>query len=234
MLKIIMTGRATPSLVGRGLSMHGIDYHHSPAITWQVSKSFEEASVRNPPIQLPLFARSRDGCNVHYLPNATNNNPTLSDGSGSKSPSVNHLKLPNNCAQSLPSIFYSPTAEHILPRLTNCPLLPLRELYLKHGVGGIMLPQEPSSENHATEMVGNTSRLLREHWIIFYAGCPIIWTSKLQSQVDLSTTEAEYISPFNFPPRRAPNNVCVLSSLQRARAFKEGQDLTHWNQGSDC
>ena len=28
-------------------------------------------------------------------------------------------------------------------------------------------------------------------WVIFYAGCPIIWASKLQSKVALSTTEAE-------------------------------------------
>ena len=34
----------------------------------------------------------------------------------------------------------------------------------------------------------------RSGWIIFYAGCPIIWASKLQSQVALSTTEAEYIA----------------------------------------
>jgi hypothetical protein len=35
----------------------------------------------------------------------------------------------------------------------------------------------------------------RSGWIIFYAGCPIIWASKMQSQVALSTTEqAEYIS----------------------------------------
>ncbi len=30
--------------------------------------------------------------------------------------------------------------------------------------------------------------------IIFYAGCPISWASKLQSQVALSTTEVEYIA----------------------------------------
>ncbi|KAL7465176.1 hypothetical protein ACHAXS_005512 [Conticribra weissflogii] len=34
----------------------------------------------------------------------------------------------------------------------------------------------------------------RSGWIIFYAACPIIWASKLQSQVALSTTEAEYIA----------------------------------------
>jgi hypothetical protein len=31
-------------------------------------------------------------------------------------------------------------------------------------------------------------------WIIFYAGCPVIWASKLQTQVALTTTEAEYIA----------------------------------------
>ncbi len=31
-------------------------------------------------------------------------------------------------------------------------------------------------------------------WIIFCAACPIIWAYKLQSQVTLSTTEAEYIA----------------------------------------
>ncbi len=34
----------------------------------------------------------------------------------------------------------------------------------------------------------------RSGWIIFYAGCPVCWASKLQSQVALSTTEAEYIA----------------------------------------
>jgi len=33
----------------------------------------------------------------------------------------------------------------------------------------------------------------RSGWIVFYAGCPVCWASKLQSQVALSTTEAEYI-----------------------------------------
>jgi hypothetical protein len=31
-------------------------------------------------------------------------------------------------------------------------------------------------------------------WAVFFAGCPIIWASKLQTQTALSTTEAEYIA----------------------------------------
>jgi len=34
----------------------------------------------------------------------------------------------------------------------------------------------------------------RSGWIIFYAGCPVSWASKLQSQVALSTTKAEYMA----------------------------------------
>ena len=85
LLKIIMMRRATPSFVCRGLSMHGIDDHYALVITWQVSKSFEDASARSQPIQLPLFARRKDYPKVHYLPNATNENPMLSSGSDSES-----------------------------------------------------------------------------------------------------------------------------------------------------
>eukprot|EP00804_Cyclotella_cryptica_P024037 CCRYP_007263-RA/>CCRYP_007263-RA protein AED:0.37 eAED:0.37 QI:0/-1/0/1/-1/0/1/0/131 len=34
----------------------------------------------------------------------------------------------------------------------------------------------------------------RSGWVLFYARCPIIWASKLQSQVALSTTKAESIT----------------------------------------
>ena len=31
-------------------------------------------------------------------------------------------------------------------------------------------------------------------YVLLYAGCPIIWSSKLQTQVAISITEAEYMS----------------------------------------
>ncbi len=34
----------------------------------------------------------------------------------------------------------------------------------------------------------------QSRWIIVYAGCTVSWASKLQSQVALSSTEAEYIA----------------------------------------
>ena len=34
----------------------------------------------------------------------------------------------------------------------------------------------------------------RTGFAIKHAGCPIIWKSKLQSEIDLSTTESEHIS----------------------------------------
>ena len=34
----------------------------------------------------------------------------------------------------------------------------------------------------------------RSGWIILYAGCPVIWASKLQTHIATSTTMAEYLS----------------------------------------
>ena len=34
----------------------------------------------------------------------------------------------------------------------------------------------------------------RTGYVIFYLGCPIIWVSKLQTEIALSTVEAEYIA----------------------------------------
>jgi hypothetical protein len=46
----------------------------------------------------------------------------------------------------------------------------------------ILAPQEPSTAKSRTG------------YIIQYASCPLLWASKLQTQIALSTTEAEYIA----------------------------------------
>ena len=36
--------------------------------------------------------------------------------------------------------------------------------------------------------------LSRTGFVIFYANCPVVWQSKLQSTISLSTTEAEHVA----------------------------------------
>ncbi len=47
-------------------------------------------------------------------------------------------------------------------------------------------------------------------WIIFHAGCPVSWASKLQSQIVLSTTKAEYIDM-----SQALGDVIPIMNLQQ-------------------
>ena len=56
----------------------------------------------------------------------------------------------------------------------------------------------------------------RSGWIIFYAGCPVSWASKLQSQVALSTTEAEYIAM----SQALRDVIPVMNLLQEMRERK--------------
>jgi len=53
----------------------------------------------------------------------------------------------------------------------------------------------------------------RSGWIIFYAGYPVSWASKLQSQVALSTTEAEYITM----SQSLRDIIPVMNQLQEMR-----------------
>jgi hypothetical protein len=53
----------------------------------------------------------------------------------------------------------------------------------------------------------------RSGWIIFYAGCSVYWASKLQSQVALSTTKAEYIAM----SQALPDVIPVMNLLQEMR-----------------
>jgi hypothetical protein len=49
-----------------------------------------------------------------------------------------------------------------------------------------------SEWNNTASSDPNTARSKMQH-VITYAGCPMHWTSKMQTEIALSTTEAEYI-----------------------------------------
>jgi hypothetical protein len=77
--------------------------------------------------------------------------------------------------------------------------------------------------NKAFASVDPSTAKSQSGWIIFYAGCPISWASKLQSQVALSTTEAEYIAMSQslrdvIPPHlectRSPGEARAVYTLQ--------------------
>jgi hypothetical protein len=58
----------------------------------------------------------------------------------------------------------------------------------------------------------------RTGYVIMYAGCPIIWASKMQSLVALSTTEAEYIA-LSSSLREVIYVINLLNELQ-GRGFR--------------
>jgi hypothetical protein len=115
-----------------------------------------------------------------------------------------------------PDIVY---ATHQLAKYSSNPREPQREavLYLIHylkktrDLGTRFKPdQDKGFECYCdADFSGNWNKHLapfdsstaksRSGWIVFYAGCPVIWASKLQAQVALSTTEAEYISMSQSP-----------------------------------
>jgi hypothetical protein len=48
--------------------------------------------------------------------------------------------------------------------------------------------------NHKTAADDPSTAKSRSGCVIFYAGCPIYWASKLQTEIALSSTKSEYIS----------------------------------------
>ena len=48
--------------------------------------------------------------------------------------------------------------------------------------------------DHQTAGNHPTTSKSRSSWVIIYAGCPVMWSCKLQTLTTLSMTEAEYIA----------------------------------------
>ena len=55
--------------------------------------------------------------------------------------------------------------------------------------------------------------LSRTGFVISYDGCPIYWASKLQTEIALSTTEAEYIAPVYIPAKEVMWLVIMFHAI---------------------
>ena len=67
--------------------------------------------------------------------------------------------------------------------------------------------------------------LSRTEFVIFYAGCPIIWSRKLQTEIALSTAEADYIDMSQvlceaLPVQQMTKEInCIVSLYTPKRKF---------------
>ena len=57
----------------------------------------------------------------------------------------------------------------------------------------------------------------RTGFIIKYAGCPIIWASRLQTETALSTTEAEYIALSTALREAIPLMEMLIKEIHKVR-----------------
>ena len=68
-------------------------------------------------------------------------------------------------------------------------------LTLKRDEGlGVFVDADFAGNWNKEEAESSTNMLSRTGYVIRFMGCPIIWVSKLQTEIALSTTEAEYIA----------------------------------------
>jgi hypothetical protein len=67
----------------------------------------------------------------------------------------------------------------------------------------------------------------RTGFVIMYAGCPLVWVSKLQTEVALSTTEAEYIV-LSQAMRELIPLLGLLEELTSALQLNKDQPTVYW------
>ena len=71
-----------------------------------------------------------------------------------------------------------------------------------------------------------SSVMSRTGYVILYANCPIIWSSKLQTEIALSTTESEYIA-LSQSLRDVIPLMGLLTELQPAISFSVNVPTVH-------
>ncbi len=65
-----------------------------------------------------------------------------------------------------------------------------------------------------------TAKSRTKGYIFMFAGCPILWTSRVQSEVALSTTESEYIAILNATREVLPL-IKLVDELQDKGVIKQ-------------
>ena len=70
------------------------------------------------------------------------------------------------------------------------------------------------------------SLLSRTGFVIFFCGCPITWVSKLQTEVALSTTEAEYIALSHSMRELIPFRNLVLEFQERLKYLPTATNIS--------
>ena len=103
--------------------------------------------------------------------------------------------------------------------------------------GLILNPKEPLFECYAdADFCGlwnkeraekdATTANSRTGYIIFFAKCALIWASKLQSEITLSTTESEYVA-FSQALRDVLPLIALLRELRNVIPFGENAPVLH-------
>jgi len=66
----------------------------------------------------------------------------------------------------------------------------------------------------------------RKGFVILFANCPVLWSSKLQTEIALSTTDAEYIALSQAMRDLTPMRT-LLTELGTLTKFTFGDTITH-------
>ena len=77
-----------------------------------------------------------------------------------------------------------------------------------------------------------SSVMSRTGYIILYANCPIVWASKLQTEIALSTTESEYIA-FSQSLRDVIPLIELLRELSESFPFEPSTPVIHCTMHED-
>jgi hypothetical protein len=84
-----------------------------------------------------------------------------------------------------------------------------------------------ASEWNSAECEEPSSVYSRTGFVIMYAGCPIVWVSKLQTEVALSTTEAKYIA-LSQAMRELIPLLGIIEELTPHLNLDKDQPLVFW------